>query len=60
MVARMGLQFGGGQRGGVQDDVQVSSLNNWWIMVAFTVIGNSREECALEEEGGRQILFLPC
>ena len=56
----MRLQCGGGQRGGVKDDVQVSSLNNWWIMVAFTAIGNSREECALEEQGGRQILFLPC
>ena len=60
MVAGLGLQCGGGQRGGVKDDVQVSSLNNWWIMVAFIVIGNCREECALEEQGGKQIVFLPC
>ena len=60
MVARMELQCGDAQRGEVKDDFQISSLNNWWIMVAFIAIGNSRKEYILEEQGGRQILFLPC
>ena len=56
----MELQCGDAQRGEVKDDFQISSLNNWWIMVAFIAIGNSRKEYILEEQGGRQILFLPC